>query len=149
MTKNPIHPKVHIIIQKESNILLIKRENTGCYDGYWCLPTGRVEIGENPENAAVREAKEEVDLTISPTFVSTIYAKVPNFFDASKPDFIELGFFFKAEKYEGIPKNAEPDKHSEMEWFSIDSLPNPVMPIVLYGLECYKNKNPYQEFGWT
>lgn len=46
------------IVVKDNNILLIKRKKT---EGmlFWAFPGGKIESGETPENAAVREIFEE------------------------------------------------------------------------------------------
>jgi acetyl-CoA carboxylase carboxyl transferase subunit beta len=43
-------------------VLLIQR-NRAPYHGLWTLPGGRLEPGETPEEAAVREIREELGLT--------------------------------------------------------------------------------------
>lgn len=59
--KNPV-PTVDIIIELSGGIVLIERKNPP-YG--WALPGGFVEYGESLKNAAIREAKEETNLTIS------------------------------------------------------------------------------------
>lgn len=48
----------------EGKILLVKRKFDP-YKGYWDLPGGFVEYGENLEKALKREFKEELDIDIS------------------------------------------------------------------------------------
>jgi 8-oxo-dGTP pyrophosphatase MutT (NUDIX family) len=43
-------------------VLVLKRAARGTNPGQWALPGGRLEPGETPEQAAVREAEEEVGL---------------------------------------------------------------------------------------
>jgi len=59
--QNPL-PTVDIIIEMSKGIILIKRKNPP-YG--WALPGGFVDYGESAEEAAVREAKEETNLTVS------------------------------------------------------------------------------------
>jgi ADP-ribose pyrophosphatase YjhB (NUDIX family) len=59
--RNPI-PTVDIIIEIESKgIVLIKRKN---FPYGWAIPGGFVDYGESLEEAALREAKEEVNLDV-------------------------------------------------------------------------------------
>ena len=60
--KNPA-PTTNIIIIKESNICLIKR-NIDPYMGRIALPGGFVDYNETVEEAAIRESKEETGLDI-------------------------------------------------------------------------------------
>ena len=48
-----------ILVEKKGKILLVKRLNDTFF-GWWCLPGGHAEPGENPGQAARREAREEV-----------------------------------------------------------------------------------------
>jgi 8-oxo-dGTP pyrophosphatase MutT (NUDIX family) len=43
-------------------VLVLKRAARGTNAGHWALPGGRLEPGETPEEAALREAEEEVGL---------------------------------------------------------------------------------------
>jgi 8-oxo-dGTP diphosphatase len=56
----PDQPVVGIgaVIVKESKIVLIKRGNEPS-KGKWTIPGGLVELGESPEQAVIRETKEE------------------------------------------------------------------------------------------
>jgi len=55
--ENPI-PANAVVVLKDNNILLVKR-NVEPKKGYWCLPGGFMELGEYPEEAALRELEEE------------------------------------------------------------------------------------------
>ena len=145
--KHLLEPKVHIFIERNNQFLFLKRLNTGCYDGYWCLPTGRVEKNERPTDAAIRETFEEVGLIIDPHFVATVYAKIPNVLSENPKDYEDLCFFFSG-KAQGSPKNCEPEKHDQLQWCSLDNLPTPIMPVVKFGIDCYIQKETYGELGY-
>ena len=58
--RNPF-PTVDIIVELEGGIVLIQRKNPP-YG--WALPGGFVDYGESLEEAAIREAKEEISLDV-------------------------------------------------------------------------------------
>lgn len=59
----PEHHKVfvaaYLVLKKDNRIFLMRRANTGYEDGNYGLPAGHLEKGEQPTDAAIREAKEE------------------------------------------------------------------------------------------
>jgi 8-oxo-dGTP diphosphatase len=52
-----------IILLQDDRIALIERQRAGLH--YFTFPGGHVEAGEMPEQAALREAKEELGLDVS------------------------------------------------------------------------------------
>lgn len=58
-----------IIKNSDENILVGKRINT--HAPYWSIPGGTLELGETFEQAAIREIKEETNLSIyEPTVIA-------------------------------------------------------------------------------
>ncbi|MBI2458488.1 MAG: NUDIX hydrolase N-terminal domain-containing protein [candidate division NC10 bacterium] len=72
-----ITPKVGAdaaIFDREGRILLVRRSD----DGLWCLPCGWVEPNESPEEAAVREAREETGLEVQSRQLVGVFTRKPN-----------------------------------------------------------------------
>jgi len=61
------------IFDDDGRVLLMKRPESGT----WCLPGGAVKVGESPEEAAVREAREETGLTVQPETLVGVYDRPP------------------------------------------------------------------------
>lgn len=59
--ENPVPATCVIATDKSGSVLLVKR-NEEPKKGFWCLPGGFMEIGETPEDAALREFREETGL---------------------------------------------------------------------------------------
>ncbi|HIJ08051.1 TPA: NUDIX hydrolase [Candidatus Bathyarchaeota archaeon] len=69
-----------------NNILLVKR-NTPPFKGYWALPGGRCEPGEKPQEAIVREVREETGLDVS------IVEKIGEYHEYGIQDDIEYAYY--------------------------------------------------------
>lgn len=52
-----LHRACAIVIDEVNHILLMHRVNNG--REYWVFPGGSIEVGETPEEAVLRELKEE------------------------------------------------------------------------------------------
>jgi 8-oxo-dGTP pyrophosphatase MutT (NUDIX family) len=52
------------VILKEDQILMVEIEDQGA--SWWCLPGGTIEAGETPEQAVVRELREELNVEVVP-----------------------------------------------------------------------------------
>ena len=64
MSKNNFRVSVNLILKKDESILLMRRFNTGWNDGKYALMGGHVEDNENPIDAVIREANEELGLIL-------------------------------------------------------------------------------------
>lgn len=67
MSSKPLSLSIKIIIKDQSgNCLLLKRSpNSKANAGKWEFPGGKVDPGENFEEALIREVKEETGLVVS------------------------------------------------------------------------------------
>ena len=52
------------VIYRDGNVLLTKRLSKGHLADMWELPGGKLEPGESPETAVVRECREECDIEV-------------------------------------------------------------------------------------
>jgi 8-oxo-dGTP diphosphatase len=67
------------IILQNGRILLVKRDNTRVFNGFWSLPGGRLNTGEDAAEAVKREIKEETNLDIAPVFFRSYDEDFPEF----------------------------------------------------------------------
>jgi ADP-ribose pyrophosphatase YjhB (NUDIX family) len=69
--RNPL-PTVDVVIEVDGGIVLIERRNPPFG---WALPGGFVDYGESIEACAVREAREETNLTVQLTDLLYVYSQ--------------------------------------------------------------------------
>ena len=139
-----------VIFRKGNKVAFLLRENTNWGDGYYGLPSGKVDHDENFLTAAIREAKEETGADIKPAdlhHVLTAHRKSgATLGDTTHSHWIDI--IFEADKWSGKPYNAEPHKHGALEWLDLNKLPKNVVPPVRYYLEQIAAGHNYVEYGW-
>src|SRR3954452_9667600 len=109
----------------DDEVLLQLRQNTGYMDGHWAAAAaGHVERGETAYDAARREALEEIDVgDLALDFVTSMQRT-----RHADPIDERIDFFFTARAWTGQPRIVEPYKCAALDWFSITTLPQPVVP---------------------
>ncbi len=72
--------EVAAAVIKKGNKILATQRGYGDYKGYWEFPGGKLESGESPEEAVVRELKEEMAVTVViDKFIATVEYDYPKF----------------------------------------------------------------------
>lgn len=138
-----ITPSVYLILEKEGEVLLMQRLNTGYEDGNYGLPSGHKESGEYPSEALVREILEEIGVKVNAADLNCVHTMMR----VRDVDSERVDLFFSVNDWSGKPENTEPEKCSHMGWFSIDDLPKNTIPYIKEALEQWRNGTPYSEFG--
>jgi 8-oxo-dGTP diphosphatase len=64
---------VHLFFFRDDRVLLLRRFNTGWEDGKYSVPAGHVDVGESVTEATIREAREEVGITLKPEDIEVIH----------------------------------------------------------------------------
>ena len=129
---------VYILLIKEGKILLSHRFNTGWQDGNYGLPAGHLELNETIIEALLREIDEEIGITLKQEDI--IFAHTMH----RKSNYMDL--FFVAKSWVGEPHNMEPDKCDGLQWFSLDNLPDNMVPSVKSAIQNYQNGIPFSDF---
>jgi 8-oxo-dGTP diphosphatase len=143
--RHKIVPAVYLIFRKDDRILLLQRANTGYMDGMYSLPSGHLDGGEPAVMAAVREAKEEVGVTINPADLRLVHT-LHRVAEEGDHERIDLGF--EVNKWRGRLRNAEPEKCSGIKWVAADKLPKNMVPLVSYMLQEVAQGKPYSSFNF-
>ena len=126
-------PAAYVVLLREggdgqAEVLLQLRHNTGYRDGHWaCGAAGHVELGESAIEAALREAHEELGLTLDAADLDPLTA-MHRTHGNGRPIDERVDFFFRCRRWHGEPVCTEADKASDLRWFPLDALPDPVVP---------------------
>ncbi len=124
-----------LLLLKKDNQILLARKKRGFGEGKYNGVGGKLEKGETPEMAMLRETKEEISV------VPTKYEKVGvmEFIEFVKGEKANLIFhLYIATEWEGTPTESE---EMEPKWFSVTEIPYTQMfpddkywlPLILEG----------------
>jgi 8-oxo-dGTP diphosphatase len=133
---------VHLFFLRETQILLLRRFDTGYEDGNHSVVAGHVEAGETVTQAAIREANEEIEVLLEPTDLQTVHVM------HRKSEDERIDFFIAVRHWVGVVTNNEPQKCDDLSWVDLDSLPPNTIPYVKRAIENYQAGVYYSEFGW-
>lgn len=116
------------LIDRQGRVLITQRPAHKALGGLWEFPGGKVELGEAPEAALVRELKEELDLNLEPDSLDPFA-----FASHAYPDFHLLMPLYIAQRWAGEPK-LNPDAVAALAWVRARDLRGYEMPPADVGL---------------
>jgi 8-oxo-dGTP diphosphatase len=108
---------VFSVVRNREDLILLVRQAYG--EGLWTLPGGRLEAGEHPAEAAVRETWEEARVATRVTGLLGTYVM---------PYRGNLVLCFRAEIVE-VASWRPDDEIADMGWFPATELPDPMGPF--------------------
>jgi 8-oxo-dGTP diphosphatase len=104
---------VAVICNKKQQILITQRPSHAAHGGMWEFPGGKLEEGELPTTALIREIKEEVSLDIIE------YSYLGNVVHDYGSKTVDLSIFF-VENYKGLAYCRE--SQTDLRWVSVVQL---------------------------
>jgi len=96
------------LIDADNRVLIQKRPEGKSWAGYWEFPGGKLEAGETPEQALIRELKEELAVTT----VEKAFFPL-SFISHTYPEGHALVPIFGCRNWTGIPQTLE---NQELAW---------------------------------
>ena len=136
---------VHVFLVQEGRVLLLRRANTGYMDGNYSVPVGHLDGNETVIGAAIREACEEVGVSLTPDDVQVVGVIHRGAESADDHEYID--FFVVATQWRGPLENCEPHKCDELRWEALNQLPVAVIPYIRRALENYEQGRWFDTVG--
>ena len=124
------------VILNEKNELLLQLRNKAPEKEYWSIPGGKLELFETFEEAVKREVKEEIGVDVR---VVDLLGICDHIIKNEEKHWVSPSFLCKI--VAGEPQIMEPAKHLDMQWFSLDHLPD---KITITTQEAVKNYQKYK-----
>lgn len=132
------------ILEKDSKLLFLLRQNTKFFSGYYGLMGGKIEEHESISDALIREAYEEIGLIITKDNLQ--FAHCLSFKNETNEEILAL--VFKIKDWHGELINKEPEKCAELAWFAFNQLPDNIIPRHRHIIEIVEKNIFYSEDGW-
>jgi 8-oxo-dGTP diphosphatase len=108
------------LIDFRGRVLIAQRPAHKSFGGMWEFPGGKLEEGETPEYALMRELREELQIETRPCCMSPV-----GFASHSYDDFHLIMPLFAIRVWSGIPTSTE---HSALQWVDVLDLYSLEMP---------------------
>ena len=109
-----------VLLDGEGRILIAKRPEGRSLAGLWEFPGGKVELGESPEHAVIRELAEELGIGIAAADLAPL-----TFASHDYPDFHLLMPLFLCRRWRG---EVAPHEGQELLWVKPAELVSYAMP---------------------
>lgn len=133
---------VYLMLQKDDQILMLLRKNTGYCDGQYSLVAGHVDEGESATAAMIREAKEEANIEIRADQIRVVHVM------HRRADRLNVDIFYECKNWQGAIFNREPDKCAELKFFPLDRLPVNAIEYVSQAIRRAAEGKHFSELGW-
>ena len=113
--RNPGVGAAVVVFNDDGQLLMVRRAPGATRAGYWSIPAGFVDYGEEIRSAAARELEEETGLIAE---VGDVVFVASNFHDPAK---LTVGIWFEGTITGGTLRAG--DDADDVGWFDLDDLP--------------------------
>ena len=132
------------VLSGDERVLLLRRSKKEKFlPGYFELPGGKVDFGENPEKALEREVKEETGLDI---LVKRPYSLFSYISDDGNRQTVDIQFLTKTNSSENVILS---NAHDEFIWINkndlnkIDKISNEMKKVITKGFNNLDDQEKY------
>ena len=115
------------LVDGSGQVLMQRRRAGGSHGGLWEFPGGKLEPGETPESATVREIAEELGLELRAEALAPL-AFASGLQPSGRPIVLLL---YLCREWRGVPENRDADA---LGWFApaaLEALPMPPLDVPL------------------
>jgi 8-oxo-dGTP diphosphatase len=96
------------LLDSDGRVLIAQRPAGKAMGGLWEFPGGKIEAGESPEDALVRELREELNIAVKPPCLAPF-----TFASHTYENFRLLMPLYVCRRWDGTP---QPVVHSALKW---------------------------------
>lgn len=143
---------VHLLLVRTDRgaqeVLMMRRFNTGYADGNYSVPAGHIDPGESATAAMVREAAEEIGILVHPDDLELVHVMHRRSVGTDCTNSERVDFFFEAARQGVTPRNTEPHKCDDLQWFPVTELPPNTVEYVRHAIAYCLISDRYSEQGW-
>lgn len=108
------------LVDADRRVLIAQRPENKSMGGLWEFPGGKIESGESPESALIRELEEELGISTQTACLAPL-----SFASHNYENFHLLMPLFVCRKWQGVPQAKE---HAALKWVKPRELRNYPMP---------------------
>ncbi len=118
------------LIDDAGRVLMQKRRKDSVHGGLWEFPGGKVEPGETPESAAMREIEEELGVALDGKALAPVTFASGAAHPAGPPRPLVI-LLYRCMDWRGVPQCLEADA---IAWFAPEEIAGLAMPPLDYPL---------------
>jgi 8-oxo-dGTP diphosphatase len=128
-----VRVSAYALLQDHGRILLCRlSEEVSGWSGYWTLPGGGLEFGESPEEALVREVREETGLEIEASSVAAVDSIVVQ---GEDEEVQAVRLVYHAAIIGGDLRHEVGESTDRCEWHGLDAASDlPLVPLAERGI---------------
>ncbi|MGD0192228.1 MAG: 8-oxo-dGTP diphosphatase MutT [Rhizomicrobium sp.] len=118
------------LIDPDGRVLIAQRPEGRSMAGLWEFPGGKIETGERPEEALIRELREELAIEVKEACLAPF-----TFTSYTYPDFHLLMPLYVCRRWEGAPKPVEAEairwvRPKDLQTYSMPPADLPLLPML-------------------
>jgi ADP-ribose pyrophosphatase YjhB (NUDIX family) len=131
-----------LILNAKRQLLMMRRTDNTC----WGVPGGAMEPGETVEETARRETREETGLEIKSMQLFNVFSGPELYYCyPNGAEVYNVSVVYVTQDVSG-PAVLDPAEHTEMGYFPLEALPEPISPPIRPILEAFRKSQAGADF---